>query len=42
MTRVPQGALVGLAAAALVAPAAFAHPERQAFFPDGSQGAVPE
>jgi hypothetical protein len=42
MTRVPQGALVGLLGAALLAPAALAHPERQAFFPDGSQGAVPK
>ena len=42
MTRVPQGALAGVLAAALFAPAAFAHPERQAFFPDGSQGSVPQ
>jgi hypothetical protein len=42
MNRVPQGALVGLLAAVLVAPAALAHPERPAFFPDGSQGAVPK
>ncbi len=41
MTRVPQGALAGLLAAALIAPAASAHPERPAFFPDGSQGSVP-
>jgi len=41
MTRVPQGALAGLLAAAVLAPAAFAHPERTAHFPDGSVGAVP-
>src|SRR5215207_1276605 len=41
MTRVPQGALLGLLAAALIAPSAAAHPERQTFFPDGSQGSVP-
>ena len=33
---------MGLLGAALLAPAALAHPERQAFFPDGSQGAVPK
>jgi hypothetical protein len=41
MTRVPQGALAGLLAAGLLAPVAFAHPERTAHFPDGSQGSVP-
>jgi hypothetical protein len=35
-------AVAVLAAALLLAPAAFAHPERQAFFPDGSVGAVPK
>jgi hypothetical protein len=41
MTRrwiLPGGLLVALS----VAPAAFAHPERHAFFPDGSVGAVPQ
>ena len=41
MTRVLQGALAGLLAAALIAPAASAHPERRAFFPDASKGSVP-
>ena len=32
---------LGLVVALVAAPAALAHPERQAFFPDGSQGQVP-
>jgi hypothetical protein len=34
--------LLAVLVLALAAPAAFAHPERQAYFPDGSVGAVPE
>ena len=34
--------LLALAVLVLAAPAALAHPERHAFFPDGSVGAVPK
>jgi hypothetical protein len=34
--------LLAVIVLALAAPAAFAHPERQSYFPDGSVGAVPE
>src|ERR1043165_5563248 len=34
--------LIALALLALAAPAALGHPERHAFFPDGSVGAVPK
>ena len=41
MTRVPQGALAGLLAAARCRAGRFAHPERHAYFPDGSTGRRP-
>lgn len=34
--------LLAVLVLALAAPAAFAHPERHAFFPDGSVGKVPK
>ena len=34
--------LIAILLLALAAPAALAHPERHAFFPDGKVGAVPE
>ena len=34
--------LLAVLVVALAAPAALAHPERQAYFPDGSVGSVPK
>src|ERR1044071_2771438 len=39
---VMRSVLIALALLALAAPAALGHPERHAFFPDGSVGAVPK